>query len=85
MCSSDLAALNNDCDDDHHHQDEGRRHTESSGVVLRRGNLRRHDDDYLEATGVIAFSSLRNANASRRIFTMTEGLESVDTPRVRGK
>jgi hypothetical protein len=36
-------------------------------------------------SGLIEFSFLRNLNASRKIFIMTDGELSVDTPRVRGK
>lgn len=41
--------------------------------------------NYFDEIGLIAFNSRRNAKASRKIFMMTEGFESVDTPRVRGK
>ena len=40
---------------------------------------------YFDEIGLIAFNSRRSAKASRRIFTITEGFDNVDTPRVRGK
>ena len=49
----------------------------SSGVDI--------SNDYGLATGRMAFSSRRNAKASRMILTMTEGLDNVEMPRVRGK
>jgi hypothetical protein len=33
----------------------------------------------------MAFNSRRRANASRKIFTMTDGCDNVEMPRVRGK